>query len=110
MGGVSGAIDSGFTESAMVIDYVRVYQNTTLSVTDKNLENSLFYPNPALDTLYVETAQSLDKIEVFDISGKIVLTEKNPKNAINISSLKAGLYILKAHSKGQFVTRKIVIK
>ena len=110
MGGVSGAIDSGFTESAMVIDYVRVYQNTTLSVTDKNLENSLFYPNPALDTLYVETAQSLDKIEVFDISGKIVLTEKNPKNAINISSLKEGLYILKAHSKGQFVTRKIVIK
>ncbi len=29
MGGVAGAIPSSFTQAAMVIDYVRVYQNTT---------------------------------------------------------------------------------
>lgn len=29
MGGVAGTIPSGFTQSTMVIDYVRVYQNTT---------------------------------------------------------------------------------
>lgn len=29
MGGVAGAIPSNFTQAAMVIDYVRVYQNTT---------------------------------------------------------------------------------
>ena len=30
MGGVAGTIPSNFTQAAMVIDYVRVYQNTTL--------------------------------------------------------------------------------
>jgi beta-glucanase (GH16 family) len=29
MGGVAGAIDSNFTQTSMVVDYVRVYQNTT---------------------------------------------------------------------------------
>lgn len=30
MGGVAGAIDPSFTQSSMLIDYVRVYQNTTV--------------------------------------------------------------------------------
>jgi len=30
MGGIAGTIASNFTESSMVIDYVRVYQNTTI--------------------------------------------------------------------------------
>ncbi len=29
MGGIAGTIDANFTQSSMVIDYVRVYQNTT---------------------------------------------------------------------------------
>ncbi len=110
MGGISGAIDSGFTESAMVIDYVRVYQNTTLSVSDNDLKNILFYPSPALDTMYIETTHSLDKVEVFDISGKKVLTAINPQTAIDVSSLKSGLYILKVYSRKQFITKRIVIK
>ena len=32
MGGVAGTIDPNFTQAAMVIDYVRVYQNTTLDI------------------------------------------------------------------------------
>ena len=34
MGGNGGAIDSNFSQSSMVIDYVRVYQNTTASTED----------------------------------------------------------------------------
>ena len=38
MGGISGAVEPGFTQSPMIIDYVRVYQKNTASVGDEDLK------------------------------------------------------------------------
>jgi hypothetical protein len=55
------------------------------------------YPNPATDVLYVElNNSSIKTLNIVDITGKMVLTQKvsSNKEAINTSSLQAGTYFL----------------
>jgi glucuronoarabinoxylan endo-1,4-beta-xylanase len=69
-------------------------ENGTISDNEK-LE---VYPNPVSNELYIQNADQNSTIEVFNLSGKLVLVEKlkADHNALNVSSLKSGIYLLKA--------------
>jgi hypothetical protein len=64
-------------------------------VTNKELT---IYPNPVSDELQIQNADRNSTVEVFNISGKLVMVEKTvtANNTLNVSCLKSGLYILKA--------------
>ncbi|MBN2682829.1 MAG: T9SS type A sorting domain-containing protein [Bacteroidales bacterium] len=71
-------------------------------------ENVKFYPNPAKDVLYISSKEKIDKILVFSIDGKEILSA-NPRSELhnlNISELKAGLYLLQIQSKNSFFSGK----
>jgi beta-glucanase (GH16 family) len=111
MGGVSGTIDPNFNQSSMVIDYVRVYQNTLGTVSeDENKANLKVYPNPATDTLHIETTQIIDKVALFDLAGKLVFSESEQTNRLDVTKLKPGLYLVKIYSNQIVLNRKIFIK
>lgn len=73
---IEPVIESGFTEDAMEIDYVRVYQETTTATTPINKKaDTLFYPNPVTNELNIElTTSGLQNItlEIFTINGALV--------------------------------------
>lgn len=70
------------------------------------------YPNPVTEgKLYVFTKDNdLKTIQISDILGKTVLQTKLQGRELNVSRLKAGVYILKAIENGKVATRKLVIK
>ena len=110
MGGISGSISPSFTQSPMVIDYVRVYQNNGLGVNDNSQLNSSIqvYPNPVNDIIYLNANVPLTKLTLCDVSGKHILTQEKPKESINVSALRPGVYILEIYS-GQEKSQKRVI-
>lgn len=109
MGGVSGAIDPNFVQSDMVIDYVRVYQNNTLSIDDVVIEEQFeIYPNPASDFITVKTDLVIDRLQLINTLGQVVI-DKNESNRLKIAKLNSGLYILKIYSEGNTVKKQIVI-
>jgi beta-glucanase (GH16 family) len=110
MGGVAGTIDAGFTESSMIIDYVRVYQGSNLSVDP--IFNSEFsvYPNPTSDSLQIKSSESIDKIEIYSVLGQLVLIENESTNKINTSQIESGLYVIKIYSANKIATKKIIIQ
>jgi beta-glucanase (GH16 family) len=111
MGGVSGTIDPNFNQSSMVIDYVRVYQNTLGTVSeDENKANLKVYPNPATDTLHIETTQIIDKVALFDLSGQLLLSVTENTSLLDISAVKTGIYILKVYASGIIINRKLVVQ
>jgi len=74
------------------------------------------YPNPSIDgrvNVKFNSIQSISKIEVFDISGKIVntfdITSTSSKTLI-INDLLTGVYFLKVTTLTAVLTKKIVIK
>jgi beta-glucanase (GH16 family) len=111
MGGIAGAVDPSFTESPMIIDYVRVYQNSTANVSAlESLENSLqIYPNPATDLIFIEAEKTPTSIALFDLFGKQILKKVNDTNKIDVSNLTSGIYFLEVYSSNERVVRKVII-
>ena len=111
MGGISGAVDPGFTESAMIVDYVRVYQEVVLS-TDKDLDldsTLKLYPNPATDKIYISSKKPLSALALYDVYGKLVLKKENNANSIDVSRLNSGVYFLEVSSNSERVVKKVII-
>ncbi len=59
---------------------------------DKAKGNVTLFPNPAMDVIYLKGAVSSTEYMVFSSSGRLLLAGKG--NSINVSSLRAGFYIL----------------
>ena len=69
------------------------------------------YPNPANQIININGNQIIEKVEIFDIHGKLIknFSLLNSENrSINISSLVTGIYILRIHSKNHFSNHKII--
>ncbi len=106
--------------------YVEVSDNNCTEISDcitidKNIglnelvENSFkLYPNPAKEFVHIDIANSdINRIELIDLSGKIVLVkEKNINSTISLdlSGLSEGVYIVKLHSGvGKVISSKLIV-
>ena len=82
--------------------------------TENTLDKVQIYPNPVTSgRIYINAeTNSVKAIELYDMLGKRILTtEMNGyQKELNVSNLKAGVYILKLAEKNNSITRKIVIK
>ena len=68
------------------------------------------FPNPAHAELNVQLPeqQTLDRVAITDVTGKIVLKQDQNLNQINVSHLANGLYFIEVHSgMEKFVTKFI---
>ncbi|WP_209401800.1 T9SS type A sorting domain-containing protein [Pseudozobellia sp. WGM2] len=70
------------------------------------------YPNPAYgETVQIVTDSNLPKeVTVYDVFGKIVLTDRIYRNNLSITSLHSGIYMLQITENQKTVNRKLVIK
>lgn len=70
------------------------------------------YPNPANNSITVNTENSVESIQIFNAIGKLVKGVNSPSKAevINISSLSAGVYFVSVTSNGQTKTDKLMVK
>lgn len=75
----------------------------TVSLNTNNIngnnEKLTLYPNPVKDLLNIGSILKIDKINIYDISGKQIYKISSPKeNKIDISKLENGIYFLEAIS------------
>lgn len=109
LGGTAGAIDPNFNQSSMVVDYVRVYQQNSLSVNDAFARKFKVFPNPASDVIKIATNEAISTVEVYDLRGQRVIHNIGHIRSINTSRLPSGMYLLKILSEENLVTIKVMI-
>jgi hypothetical protein len=68
------------------------------------------YPNPFVDTLYIEKSENVKKAVVTDLSGITVKTFDNPSSSLFLGELKSGMYILSLTMKDGSVKSTKTIK
>jgi len=85
--------------------------SAALSVNQNSIEGLKVYPNPVVDgKLYINsTANATKEVVIYDVLGKQVVNTTT-QNALNVSNLNGGVYIVKITEEGKTATRKLVIK
>ena len=70
------------------------------------------YPNPLKgNTLFLTSTANADmSVQIFDLLGKEVLKSDVINNAVNVSKLNSGVYVVKITEEGKTATRKLVIQ
>jgi beta-glucanase (GH16 family) len=111
MGGYSGAIDSNFTQTSMIVDYVKVYQAAPLTIgADLNLENTLnVFPNPTNGTIHIASKVVFNKLALYDIYGKLILKKEKDTKNLELNDLNSGMYFVEVCSGTEKVTKKLIV-
>ena len=85
------------------ISYTGVYNAINLAINEsaslslqENFQKPNFYPNPTSDFLNLSKVMNdLNKIEIYDSSGKGIWNFKIENNKVDVSQLASGIYFLK---------------
>ncbi|MBM1104786.1 T9SS type A sorting domain-containing protein [Aurantibacter crassamenti] len=82
------------------------------SVASSDIEGFKLYPNPVTSgKVYISTTNSAPKkILIFDVLGTQVLQTTILGKEIDLSSLDAGVYILRMYQNNKMATRKLIVK
>jgi hypothetical protein len=95
--------------SAIVYNYIATLSNNN---TFSNIDNKeiTIYPNPTQKTLQLQTKtdNTIDKIIITDLSGKIILVQTQNTNQINVEQLSSGMYFMEAFSGEEKFTSKFI--
>ena len=92
-----------------------ILQENTLSVSDSDAPQSArLFPNPASEEVYIDLPDVLFSamdVQVFDLSGRLVLSvdNLNQGGALNISALGNGIYLLRASANRKMYTGKLTV-
>ncbi len=92
-----GSLLDGKAQDGGTAEFESIMFDNTLSATNFETNSFSLYPNPAKNVLNIRSAGSVEKVEIYDIMGKQVLTAKGFVNdsEINISNLNSGVYLVK---------------
>lgn len=84
----------------------------TLGTQSFDIAGLKVYPNPVTDgNLYITSDSNNTKsVAIFDVLGKQVVNTTVNNQAVNVSNLNAGVYIVKITEAGKTATKKLVIE
>jgi len=82
----------------------------TLGNVSFNENNISIYPNPTPNVLNIASDSQIEKVEVFDMLGRVLISRawSESKISISLSQLPKGVYFIKVESGNTFETTKVI--
>jgi hypothetical protein len=92
-----------------IIEYQDIYLGLDAGLSAPKLDIS-FYPNPASDWCYFQTATPFEFLEIMDASGRVVLRHENAalQGYFDISALPNGTYTVRVQAIAGGAVKKLV--
>lgn len=112
LGNGSGSIGSWFEADDITL-------TNAVAIPESDQESRLaVFPNPASDEILISVPENQGEIlrtEILDVSGKIVKSRNNagmgyPSLRLNVEDLAGGVYMIRAMTGTDVLTRKIIIE
>lgn len=114
--------NSSNTSSILLVENNKIYLNTkankfvyisdsNLSINDRSNQISNFiYPNPVKSILYtpISNGKIIDKISVFNLSGKVLIQQYDNVHHVDVQSLLPGMYIVEMYIEGEKISSKFL--
>ncbi len=72
--------------------------------------NQISFPNPVTNIINITSSINIDKVELYDILGNLVIKNETNTNSIDVSSLTSGIYLISVYSGNERIVKKISIQ
>lgn len=84
--------------------------SSTTSIEELNNSEFTIYPNPVKDIVTISIASKvvINTINLYSVTGKLIKEIQRPKNQIDFSDLKSGIYFIEIISDKQKVVKKLL--
>ena len=85
----------------------------TTTAAGSSIENIVasqvsIFPNPAKHEIFIKSEFQIEKVEIYSLAGRLMISENNFNEKISISDLPQGVYLLKVYSDKGLTISKIV--
>lgn len=94
--------DRGFTASA------EVTVERPLNAPNQPLTELQLIPNPATEMVMIDGAEKYDTISVYDQTGKVIIQAASLVQSLNVSELKAGIYVIRLSGPDGSISAKLI--
>jgi len=95
----------------LLLDDFKITQSPFLAASDITKKETVVYPNPFKDAIFLDNADAVKSISITDVSGRIVKNINKISKELQLNDLKTGVYILTVNYKdGQSEISKIIKK
>lgn len=84
-----------------------------LSVDDNEIINLEFYPNPVKDWLFIDSPVGMERAQLFDINGKLLMDaplNNHNRTSIFMGVFKSGLYFVRIQTEEGSQSLRIVLQ
>ena len=102
--------EKSFTFTALENRHFVANLEYTEGVGEQNGSQTLIYPNPVNDKLTVEAEEAIGTVEIYNLMGAMVYSQKNCTNKveINTADLQSGIYFIRLTNDKVSETRRFV--
>jgi len=94
---------------------IEIIKNNGAGISSNFISNSTnVFPNPAKDNLTINSAVTINQLEIYNLQGQLLFSLKNKQEnkqiILPIETLSNGFYFLKINTDNGFVSKKITIE
>lgn len=100
---------SGGLSVTRYISYV-VGNNCSLGTISSSDLGEFTFQNPAIEYVHINSKLTIDKVEIYNMLGALVLATNENTNEVAIKDLSKGIYLLTVYSGSQKSVKKLIVK
>ncbi|MCF6307761.1 MAG: T9SS type A sorting domain-containing protein [Flavobacteriaceae bacterium] len=95
------------TSTGSLFGFDDLYINdSSLSYTDFNSNNIVYYPNPVQDILYFKNIDNLERVSIYNNLGQLISETKGDR--VDMENLKVGTYFVKIQTTNGIETVTVI--
>ncbi len=87
-----------------------VGSSCTMGISTFSELDKISFPNPVSDFITITSNVNLDKVEIYNLLGNLVLKTETNTNAIDVTSLAPGIYLIAVYSGIEKSVKKIIVQ
>lgn len=88
----------------------QVGNNCVVGLGNITTDSDFYFQNPSKGILEIQSQNSINKVEIYDINGSLVLKTRQVNQPISLQHLPKGVYFIRAYYRGRTQTdRKSVV-
>ncbi len=99
------------TSNVFVVDWIDIFEkSTSTGLFNEAISDNEWLdisPNPVKDALNIKSANQVERIQLYDLMGKLVLTGSND-GILHLHDLHSGTYLLKVQTANKNFVRQVI--